>query len=106
MINSSLVAAVILIGLLSTFGKMDQDASITIIMANDLPVGDAAPGQTVAYAFVEITSGINFLLNLPKFQKKCKSAGAKVQLIVLHCATCGSEALPTNAMIYFQLQIQ
>ena len=59
----------------STFGKIGlQDASRQYNMANDLPMPkDAAAGQTVAYAFVEITSGINFLLNMPKFQEKCKS---------------------------------
>ena len=37
-------------------------------------VGDAAPGQTVAYALVEITSGINFLLKFSKeMQKKMQS---------------------------------
>ena len=52
-------------------------------MANDIVpmprcVEGGAAGQTVAYAFVEITSGINFLLNMPKFQEmmqecRCKS---------------------------------
>ena len=49
-----------------------------------------AAGQTVAYAFVEITSGINFLLNMPKFQEVMQSAGAPVvQLIVEVVLLCG-----------------
>ena len=35
-----------------------------------MPEGDAAPGQTVAYAMVEITSGINFLLKYAKVSRK------------------------------------
>ena len=58
-------------------------------------------GQTVAYAFVEVTSGINFLLNMPKFQEIMQSAGARVQVDSLNCATCGESVLPANAMIYF-----
>ena len=53
------------------------------------------------YAFVEVTSGINFLLNMPKFQEIMQSAGAKVQVDSLNCATCGESVLPANAMIYF-----
>ena len=75
---------------------------------DDLPVGDAAPGQTVAYAMVEITSGINFLLNFPEMQKKMQELGAKVSVdslqLVLHAVQ--RQVLPTNAMIYFHQQIQ
>ena len=87
----------------STYGKINQDASSNnAIMANDKPMPEGgAAGQTVAYAFVEITSGINFLLNMPKFQEVMQSAGAKVQVDSLNCATCGESVLPANAMIYF-----
>ena len=58
----------------STYGKINQDASSNnAIMANDKPMPEGgAAGQTVAYAFVEITSGINFLLNMPKFQENAR----------------------------------
>ena len=54
----------------STYGEVNQDArSDNFIMSNNspMPQGGSA-GQAVAYAFVEVTSGINFLLNMPKFQ--------------------------------------
>ena len=85
----------------STFGELDFTDVDNITWANDLPVGDAAPGQTVAYAMVEITSGINFLLNFPEMQKKMQELGAPVLVASAACALCGSEALPTNAMVYF-----
>ena len=50
---------------------------------------------------VEITSGINFLLNFPEMQKKMQELGAPVLVASAACALCGSEALPTNAMVYF-----
>ena len=43
----------------STFGELDFTDVDNITWANDLPVGEVAAGQTVAYAMVEITSGIN-----------------------------------------------
>ena len=55
----------------STYGKINQDAtSNNAIMANSNPMPEmGGAGQTVGYAFVEVTSGINFLLNMPKFQE-------------------------------------
>ena len=87
----------------STYGKINQDASSNnAIMANDKPMPEGgAAGQTVAYAMVEITSGINFLLNFPEMQKKMQELGAPVLVASASCALCGSEALPTNAMVYF-----
>tara|TARA_E500000178_G_scaffold69311_1_gene66876 strand:+ start:145 stop:849 length:705 start_codon:yes stop_codon:yes gene_type:complete len=87
----------------STYGKINQDAtSNNAIMANSNPMPEmGGAGQTVGYAFVEVTSGINFLLNMPKFQEIMQSAGAKVQVDSLNCATCGESVLPANAMIYF-----
>ena len=64
----------------STYGEVNQDArSDSFIMANNsrMPQG-GGPGQAVAYAMVEVTSGINFLLNMPKFQEIMQEAGAKV----------------------------
>ena len=40
----------------STFGELDFTDVDNITWANDLPVGEVAAGQTVAYAMVEITS--------------------------------------------------
>jgi len=85
----------------STFGELDFTDVDNITWANDLPVGEVAAGQTVAYAMVEITSGINFLLNFPEMQKKMQELGAPVQVASASCAMCGAEALPTNAMVYF-----
>ncbi len=85
----------------STFGELDFTDVDNITWANDLPVGEVAAGQTVAYAMVEITSGINFLLNFPEMQKKMQELGAPVQVASASCALCGAEVLPTNAMVYF-----
>ena len=85
----------------STFGELDFTDVDNITWANDLPVGEVAAGQTVAYAMVEITSGINFLLNFPEMQKKMRELGAPVQVASASCALCGAEVLPTNAMVYF-----
>ena len=41
---------------------------------------------------VEITSGINFLLNFPEMQKKMQELGAPVLVASAACALCGSEA--------------
>ena len=85
----------------NTFGELDFTDVDNITWANDLPVGEVAAGQTVAYAMVEITSGINFLLNFPEMQKKMQELGAPVQVASASCALCGAEVLPTNAMVYF-----
>ena len=85
----------------STFGELDFTDVDNITWANDLPVGEVAAGQTVAYAMVEITSGINFILNFPEMQKKMRELGAPVQVASASCALCGAEVLPTNAMVYF-----
>jgi len=85
----------------STFGELGFTDVDNITWANDLPVGETAAGQTVAYAMVEITSGINFLLNFPEMQKKMQELGAPVQVSSASCALCGAEVLPTNAMVYF-----
>ena len=85
----------------STYGELDFTDVDNITWANDLPVGEVAAGQTVAYAMVEITSGINFLLNFPEMQKKMQELGAPVQVASASCALCGAEVLPTNAMVYF-----
>ena len=87
----------------STYGEVNQDArSDSFIMANNSPMPQGGgPGQAVAYAMVEVTSGINFLLNMPKFQEIMQEAGAKVVVDSMNCAMCGSNVLPANAMIYF-----
>ena len=85
----------------STYGELKFTDVDNITWANDLPVGEVAPGQTVAYAMVEITSGINFLLNFPEMQKKMQELGAPVLVASASCALCGAEVLPTNAMVYF-----
>ena len=85
----------------STYGELNFTDVDNITWANDLPVGEVAPGQTVAYAMVEITSGINFLLNFPEMQKKMQELGAPVLVASASCALCGAEVLPTNAMVYF-----
>ena len=87
----------------STYGEVNQDArSDNFIMSNNspMPQGGSA-GQAVAYAFVEVTSGINFLLNMPKFQEIMQEAGAKVVVDSMNCAMCGESILPANAMVYF-----
>ena len=87
----------------STYGEVNQDArSDSFIMANNSPMPEGGgPGQAVAYAMVEVTSGINFLLNMPKFQKIMQEAGAKVIVDSMNCAMCGESVLPANAMVYF-----
>tara|TARA_Y100001970_G_scaffold74541_1_gene94442 strand:- start:409 stop:1113 length:705 start_codon:yes stop_codon:yes gene_type:complete len=87
----------------STYGQINQDAnSNNAIFGNNKPMPEAgSAGQTVAYAFVEITSGINFLLNMPKFQDVMQAAGAKVVVDSMNCATCGESVLPANGMVYF-----
>ena len=71
-------------------------------MVNDSPMPEGgAAGQTVAYAFLEITSGINYLLNMPKLQGIMQEAGAKVVVATMNCGTCGDSVLPANAMAYF-----
>ena len=89
--------------LASTYGEVNQNARTdSFIMANDSPVPDGGgPGQAVAYAMVEVTSGINFLLNMPKFREIMQEAGAKVIVDSMNCAMCGESVLPANAMIYF-----
>ena len=87
----------------STYGQINQDArSDNAIFSNNspMPQGGSA-GQAVAYAFVEVTSGINFLLNMPKFQEIMQEAGAKVVVDSMNCAMCGESILPANAMVYF-----
>ena len=87
----------------STYGEVNQDArSDSFIMANNSPMPEGGgPGQAVAYAMVEVTSGINFLLNMPKFQEIMQEAGAKVIVDSMNCAMCGESVLPANAMVYF-----
>ena len=87
----------------STYGEINQDArSNNAIMVNDSPMPDGGgAGQTVAYAFLEITSGINYLLNMPKLQGIMQEAGAKVVVATMNCGTCGDSVLPANAMAYF-----
>jgi len=85
----------------STYGELEFTEVDNITWANDLPVGEVAAGQTVAYAMIEITSGINFLLNFPEMQKKMQELGAPVQVASASCAMCGADVLPTNAMVYF-----
>ena len=89
--------------LASTYGEVNQNARTdSFIMANDSPVPDGGgPGQAVAYAMVEVTSGINFLLNMPKFREIMQEAGAKIIVDSMNCAMCGESVLPANAMIYF-----
>ena len=87
----------------STYGEVNQDArSDNFIMANNspMPQGGSA-GQAVAYAFVEVTSGINFALNFPEMQKMMSDMGAPVLVDSMQCALCGEDVLPTNGMIYF-----
>ena len=87
----------------STYGEVNQDArSDSFIMANNSPMPEGGgPGQAVAYAMVEVTSGINFLLNMPKFREIMQEAGAKIIVDSMNCAMCGESVLPANAMIYF-----
>ena len=85
----------------STFGDMDFSDVDNTTFANDEPTGEAAAGQTVAYAFVEVTSGINFVLNFPQMQQMMRDAGAPVQVSAMTCSLCGENVLPTNGMIYF-----
>ena len=87
----------------STYGEVNQNArSDSFIMANNSPMPEGGgPGQAVAYAMVEVTSGINFLLNMPKFQEIMQEAGAKVVVDSMNCAMCGESILPANAMVYF-----
>ena len=89
--------------LASTYGEVNQNARTdSFIMANDSPMPEGGgPGQAVAYAMVEVTSGINFLLNMPKFQEIMQEAGAKVIVDSMNCAMCGESVLPANAMVYF-----
>jgi hypothetical protein len=89
--------------LASTYGKVNQNARTdSFIMANDSPMPEGGgPGQAVAYAMVEVTSGINFLLNMPKFREIMQEAGAKIIVDSMNCAMCGESVLPANAMIYF-----
>ena len=89
--------------LASTYGEVNQNARTdSFIMANDSPMPEGGgPGQAVAYAMVEVTSGINFLLNMPKFQEIMQEAGAKIIVDSMNCAMCGESVLPANAMIYF-----
>ena len=89
--------------LASTYGEVNQNARTdSFIMANNSPVPDGGgPGQAVAYAMVEVTSGINFLLNMPKFREIMQEAGAKIIVDSMNCAMCGESVLPANAMIYF-----
>ncbi len=86
----------------STYGDMDFAKVDNITWtSNEDPAGEPAAGQTVAYAMVEITSGVNFALNFPKMQKMMQQAGAPVQVSAMFCSLCGAEALPANAMVYF-----
>ena len=89
--------------LASTYGEVNQNARTdNFVMANDSPMPEGGgPGQAVAYAMIEVTSGINFLLNMPKFQDIMKEAGAKVVVDSMNCAMCGESILPANAMVYF-----
>ena len=89
--------------LASTYGEVNQNARTdSFIMANDSPMPEGGgPGQAVAYAMVEVTSGINFLLNMPKFREIMQEAGAKIIVDSMNCAMCGESVLPANAMIYF-----
>ena len=89
--------------LASTYGEVNQNARTdSFIMANDSPMPEGGgPGQAVAYAMVEVTSGINFLLNMPKFRENMQEAGAKIIVDSMNCAMCGESVLPANAMIYF-----
>ena len=89
--------------LASTYGEVNQNARTdSFIMANDSPMPEGGgPGQAVAYATVEVTSGINFLLNMPKFREIMQEAGAKIIVDSMNCAMCGESVLPANAMIYF-----
>ena len=89
--------------LASTYGEVNQNARTdNFVMANDSPMPEGGgPGQAVAYAMIEVTSGINFLLNMPKFQDIMREAGAKVVVDSMNCAMCGESILPANAMVYF-----
>ena len=89
--------------LASTYGEVNQNARTdSFIMANDSPMPEGGgPGQAVAYAMVEVTSGINFHLNMPKFREIMQEAGAKIIVDSMNCAMCGESVLPANAMIYF-----
>ena len=79
--------------LASTYGEVNQNARTdNFVMANDSPMPEGGgPGQAVAYAMIEVTSGINFLLNMPKFQDIMREAGAKVVVDSMNCAMCGSQ---------------
>ena len=86
----------------STFGDIDFTEVTSITWSNDTEsAGEPAAGQTVAYALLEVTSGINFILNFPTMQKMMADAGAPVLIDSMNCAMCGSNVLPANAMIYF-----
>ena len=85
----------------STFGKLDFDDVDNTTFGNDEELGESAAGQTVAYAFVEITSGINFVLNFPIMQQMMRDMGAPAQVSAMACALCGENVLPTNGMVYF-----
>lgn len=88
----------------STFGDMNFTDVDNTTFANNADIGDVsnlAPGQAVAFAFVEVTSGINFALNFPEMQKMMSDMGAPVLVDAMQCSLCGEDVLPTNGMIYF-----
>ena len=87
----------------STYGRINMGAtSNNAIMSNSSPLpGVGSNGQTVAYTFVEVINGIDIRENMPKFREKMQSAGARIDVDMLTCVTCGATISPANAMIYF-----
>tara|TARA_B100001027_G_scaffold33837_1_gene20622 strand:+ start:286 stop:987 length:702 start_codon:yes stop_codon:yes gene_type:complete len=86
----------------STFGSITPDEVNSVTWANSTEsAGEPAAGQTVAYATLEVESGINFLLNFPMMQKMMSDAGAPVVVDAMTCAMCPAGVLPANSMIYF-----
>ncbi len=88
----------------STYGRINLSAtSNNAIMSNNspLPTSGGGEGQTVGYSFVEVKNIVDLSANMTKFRKKMQSAGAKVDVDMLMCVTCGQSVSPANAMIYF-----
>ena len=86
----------------STYGAIEFSEVNSVTWANDTEsAGEPAAGQTVAYATLEVTSGINFILNFPMMQKMMSDAGAPVIVDAMGCAMCPSSVLPANTLVYF-----
>jgi hypothetical protein len=76
----------------STYGAIEFSEVNSVTWANDTEsAGEPAAGQTVAYATLEVTSGINFILNFPMMQKMMSDAGAPVIVDAMGCAMCPSQ---------------